>query len=247
MKDGSKIDDLSPCQDVGPGGPIEDSQSEAPRPRQKRKNRTGISRKGLGSAGQPLSVSSDATPASLSEGAGENDTRQLPIVAPDYSGPKLNMLLIEQLSFSVPQAHPDTNLGVQREIGAIELYQDFKPIDATESALARIAVGLTNATMEGLQRAASNSNLDARQSELRLSQKSAATLIDVLTLLEKHRGLGPQVSVGSVNVGSGGQAIVGNVQSPSKPEDKRLMLDPSKSRGNRMTFRRVSNVKTPRT
>ena len=157
------------------------------------------------------------------------------------------MLLIEQLSFSVPQAHPDTNLGVQREIGAIELYQDFKPVDATESVLARVAVGLTNATMDGLQRAASSQNLGARQTELRLSQKSAATLVDVLTLLEKRRGLGPQVSVGSVNVGSGGQAIVGNVQSPSKPEDKRLVLDPSRSRGNRMTFRKVGNVKPPRT
>jgi hypothetical protein len=246
MKDGSKIDDLSPCQDVGPGGPIEDSQSEAPRPQQKRKNRTGISRKGLGSAAS--SVASETTdPESLRVGAGEDDTRQLQIVAPDDSGPKLNMLLIEQLSFSVPQAHPDTNLGVQREVGSIELYRDFKPVDATESVLARLAVGFTNATMDGLQRAASNQNLEARQVELRLSQKSAATLIDVLTLLEKHRGLGPQISVGSVNVGCGGQAVVGNVQPASKPEDKRLVLDPSKSRGNRMTFRRVSNVKPPRT
>jgi hypothetical protein len=113
--------------------------------------------------------------------------------------------------------------------------------------LARVAVGLTNATMDGLQRAASSQNLGARQTELRLSQKSAATLVDVLTLLEKRRGLGPQVSVGSVNVGSGGQAIVGNVQSSSKPEDKRLVLDPSRSRGNRMTFRKVGNVKPPRT
>lgn len=246
MKDGSKIDDLSPCQDVGPGGPIEDSQSEAPRPKQKRKNRTGISRKGLGSAAS--SVASEATdPASLRVGAGEDDTRQLQIAAPDDSRPKHNMLLIEQLSFSVPQAHPDTNLGVQREVGSIELYRDFKPVDATESVLARLAVGFTNATMDGLQRAASNQNLEARQVELRLSQKSAATLIDVLTLLEKHRGLGPQISVGSVNVGCGGQAVVGNVQPASKPEDKRLVLDPSKSRGNRMTFRRESNVKPPRT
>jgi hypothetical protein len=246
MKDGSKIDDLSPCQDVGPGGPIEDSQSEAPRPQQKRKNRTGISRKGLSSAAS--SVASETTdPESLRVGAGEDDTRQLQIVAPDDSGPKLNMLLIEQLSFSVPQAHPDTNLGVQREVGSIELYRDFKPVDATESVLARLAVGFTNATMDGLQRAASHQNLEARQVELRLSQKSAATLIDVLTLLEQRRGLGPQVSVGSVNVGSGGQAIVGNVQSAPKREQKPLVLDPFKSRGNRMTFRRVSNVKPPRT
>jgi hypothetical protein len=240
MTDGSKIDDLSPCQDVGPRGPIEDSQSEAPRPQQKRKNRTGISRKGLGSAAA-------TDPESVRVGAGEDDARQLQIVAPGDSRPKLNMLLVEQLSYSVPQAHPDTKLGVQRELGSIELYRDFKPLDATESVLARLAVGFTNATMDGLQRAASNANFDARQVELRLSQKSAATLIDVLTLLEKHRGLGPQVSVGSVNVGSGGQAIVGNVQPASKPEDKRLVLDPSRSRGNRMTFRRVSNGKPPRT
>jgi hypothetical protein len=47
--------------------------------------------------------------------------------------------------------------------GAVEHYRRFKPADATESALALVAVGLTNASMDGLERA----NRDGLASEVR--------------------------------------------------------------------------------
>lgn len=141
--------------------------------------------------------------------------------ASPYSGPKLDRLLVQQLVCSVPGSLSNSDLAIQRADGAVELYQSFEPVDAAESALARVAVALTNAAMHGLELAASpNQTLEGRQIELRLSQKSASTLVDVLTFLDKHRGLDRQkVSVGSVNVGSGGRAIVGNVQSAPKREE----------------------------
>ena len=52
-----------------------------------------------------------------------------------------------------------------------------------------------------------------RQMELKLAQMGTATVIDVVKALQSHRGASDQkISVSNVNVGSGGQAIVGHVQ-----------------------------------
>lgn len=221
-----KIDELNLCENVEPEcKPVE------PRARQKQEDQTDTdewSDEGSGSAGDPLAVSPHATPESSHDEVDEN--KELQVFEPDKSndacreptspgsGPPFDKLLVGQLAMSVPGWMSEKDL----VDGAVELYQSFKPVDAMESVLARIAVGLTNATMDGLERAARiGENPEARQMELKLSQKGAATVVGVLTLLEKHRGLDRQkVSVGSVNVGSGGRAIVGHVQSaPTREED----------------------------
>jgi hypothetical protein len=197
---------------------------------QNQEERSGARQGPLSLASEPVATSPDAAPEALREEIEENENRQLPVVdlvavksadsAPPLStasDPELNNLLVSQLAFSVPGSQSDS----ASIDDAVQLYRSFKPVDATESALARLAVGLTNAAMDSLERAASaNQKPETRQMEMKLSQKGAATIVQVLTLLQKLRGLDRQkVSVGSVNVGSGGQAIVGNVQSAPKSEE----------------------------
>jgi hypothetical protein len=53
--------------------------------------------------------------------------------------------------------------------------------------------------------------------ELKLVHNGSAAVVDVLKMLHNHRRSGDQkISVGNVNVGSGGQAIVGNVQAAAR-------------------------------
>jgi hypothetical protein len=147
------------------------------------------------------------------------------------TAPPLDMLLIGQLAGTVERSLIDKSYQNERAAGAIDLYRHLDPANATESILARLAVGLTNAAMEGLQRAAGlDQTLQARHMELRLSQKSATAVVDVLNLLNKLQGPG-SVTVGSVNVGSGGQAIVGTIQSASSPEKRRVEAPPPSSIG----------------
>ena len=184
----------------------------------------------LSLASEPVAISQHAAPEALHGEIDENESRQLPVVDPDViksadgappisavSEPEINRLLVSQLAFSVPGWQSD-DASID---DAVQLYRSFRPVDATESVLARLTVGLTNAAMDGLERAArANQKPETRQMELKLSQKGAATIVQVLTLLQKHRGLDRQkVSVGSVNVGSGGRAIVGHVQSAPKSEE----------------------------
>jgi hypothetical protein len=122
----------------------------------------------------------------------------------------LNMLTISQLACSVP----GWSTKLDCIDGAVERYRRFEAADATETALALVAVGLTNATMDGLDRANRDGLAsEGRQIELKLVHKTSAALVDVLKTLQSHRREGDQkVSVETVNIGSGAQAIVGNVR-----------------------------------
>ena len=123
--------------------------------------------------------------------------------------PPLNRLLISQLCASVPNwlSQPD------QAHDAVELYQKFGAQDGAEALLSALAVGLFNASMDGLDRAARPGlKSEVRQMELKLSQSGAAQITNLIKTLQSQRGLGAHaVSVGSVNVSSGGNAIVGNV------------------------------------
>ena len=129
-------------------------------------------------------------------------------VSPGKQSP-LNRLLISQLCASVPNwlSQPD------QAHDAVELYQKFGAQDGAEALLSALAVGLFNASMDGLDRAARPGlKSEVRQMELKLSQSGAAQITNLIKTLQSHRGLDAhKVSVGSVNVSSGGNAIVGNV------------------------------------
>jgi hypothetical protein len=219
-----KTDELNRGESIEP-----ECQPEDSKPVQDRSPQRNGADEGL--ADEPLPVSPGAIAKSSYEEV--DDRKELQGVETDIvkstdacteptsprSAPPFDRLLVGQLAMSVPGWQTDAEL----VDGAVQLYKSFKPVDASESVLARIAIGLTNATMDGLERAA---RIDAtpasRQIELRLSQKAAATIVDVLTALDKHRGLDRQkVSVGSVNVGSGGRAVVGNVRSVAKSDQEK--------------------------
>jgi hypothetical protein len=108
--------------------------------------------------------------------------------------------------------------------GAIARYYEFAPADATDRNLATLIVGLQNATMTSLQHAAEVNCPDVRSQELRNAARAAKVVIELTEALDRHRGRNKQdVQVGQVTVESGGQAVVGNVNSDgrrnSKPEE----------------------------
>lgn len=96
---------------------------------------------------------------------------------------------------------------------AIALYAAIEPRDAVESLLARIMVGLGNGVMDCLGRAAESGDwLEPRKVNLGFAVKGGLAVAQIVKALDHHRGQDRQkVTVGQVNVESGGQAIVGNV------------------------------------
>jgi hypothetical protein len=102
--------------------------------------------------------------------------------------------------------------------GAQVLVDEFAPTDAVESTLAPVIVGMRNAVMTGFYFAAQGSE-QRRDIELITAFKGASVLVELLEAFDAHRGYGNRrVTVGNVNVASGAQAIVGNVETTSKQE-----------------------------
>jgi hypothetical protein len=99
---------------------------------------------------------------------------------------------------------------------ALDLYCDLAPSDATETLLSMLAVSVANASVDCLTQAALARPewLEGRDLNLRHGLKGAAVAAELIKVLDARRGIGPKkVTVGSVNVEAGGQAIVGNVES----------------------------------
>ena len=108
--------------------------------------------------------------------------------------------------------------------GSVARYREFAPADPTESLLVTLSVGLHNAAMKSLEYVAGTDRLDARSEELRNATRGAKMVAELVEALDRHRGRGKQnVTVGQVTVETGGQAIVGNVNSEgrrsTKPEE----------------------------
>ena len=97
-----------------------------------------------------------------------------------------------------------------------DLYERLAPRDAQESILSLLTVSVTNASLDCLALAARvpPDNLPVRELNLRYGLKAAEVATDLIKALEdRHREKSDKVSVGTVKVESGGQAIVGNVKS----------------------------------
>jgi len=105
-----------------------------------------------------------------------------------------------------------------RLVRALELYADLKPVGSAEGMLAAQMVGTHHAALDCLRRAAIvNQTFEGRNMALNHAQKLMALYTKQLAVLDKHRGKGQQkVTVEHVNVHSGGQAIVGNVEMADK-------------------------------
>lgn len=97
---------------------------------------------------------------------------------------------------------------------ADELYQSLNPVDGIEGMLAMQIVGTHNAALECLRRAhISSQTFEGRDLALKHAEKLMALFTKQLATLDKHRGKGQQkITVERVNVESGGQAVIGNVE-----------------------------------
>jgi hypothetical protein len=98
-------------------------------------------------------------------------------------------------------------------VKAIDLFESIGPADAIEGMLAAQMVGTHNATMECLRRAMIyDQSLEAQKVYLSQAERLMNLYTRHVDALARHRGSGqPNITVGQVNVESGGQAIVGNV------------------------------------
>ncbi len=101
-----------------------------------------------------------------------------------------------------------------RIVRALELYRDLKPSGSAEGMLAAQMVGTHTAALECLRRAVlNNQTFEGRNMNLNQAQKLMTLYAKQLATLDKHRGKGQQkVTVEYVNVESGGQAIVGHIE-----------------------------------
>src|SRR5262245_56938203 len=107
--------------------------------------------------------------------------------------------------------------------GSVELYIRLHPQSALQSILSTLIVNVSNATNECLHQAAtiSPNELQHRAINLRHAFKGAAVVTQLADALERVRRSRPDsVNVRNVNLESGGQAIVGMVQ--SNPREKEL-------------------------
>ena len=104
--------------------------------------------------------------------------------------------------------------------GAQGLVDEFAPADAIESTLAPVIVGIRNAVMASLHLATGGSG-ERRDIELNTALKGAGVLAQLLEAFDDHRGHGGRrFTVGNVNVESGAQAIVGNVETAPRREPR---------------------------
>jgi hypothetical protein len=106
--------------------------------------------------------------------------------------------------------------------GSVELYTALQSNDPLQSMLASLIVGISNTTSDCLSQAArvSPDALQHRDLNLKYALKGADVMTRLVETFERLRGNRPSnVTVGNVNVRSGGQAIVGTVHSGnSKPD-----------------------------
>jgi hypothetical protein len=110
--------------------------------------------------------------------------------------------------------------------GSLELYTGLEPKDTLQSVLASLIVGVSNATNDCLSLAARvpPQELQHRDVNLRHAFKGATVVTQLVDAFERVRGnRSGNLSVGKVNVESGGQAIVGTVQSGRRDQEPDTM------------------------
>ncbi|PXW67932.1 hypothetical protein C7964_10421 [Loktanella sp. PT4BL] len=134
------------------------------------------------------------------------------IKAPRIAVEARKLMELEELLW-LPEGLEDDDRRV-RILRAVELFEELQPQDAAETMLAAQMVGTHTAALECLRRAAvQGQTFEGRDINLKHAEKLMALYTKQLATLDKHRGKGQQkVTVEYVNVESGGQAIVGNVE-----------------------------------
>ena len=119
--------------------------------------------------------------------------------------------LLNLLKFSEGDDSDTRNLIV---VSATQAFIDMGPKDDIERMLVTQMIGTHEAATECLRRAMmQGQGIEARDVNLKHAEKLMAVYIKQTEALNKHRGKGQQkITVKHVNVESGGQATVGNVE-----------------------------------
>jgi hypothetical protein len=141
------------------------------------------------------------------------------------------MLTSAQIDGSVSISCPnDKAVDLALRNGAQGLVDEFAPADAVESTYALLIVGIRNAVMTSL-RLATTGSAERRDVELNAAFKGASGLAALLEAFDARRGHGGRrFTVGNVNVESGAQAVVGNVETTSRrdPRNEDSTIKPNK-------------------
>jgi hypothetical protein len=143
-------------------------------------------------------------------------TTEISVLSPDerqlIHGLGAKLLTDAQVNASVSiGCRDDKAVDLALKHGSLGLLDEFAATDAFESTLAPVTVALRNAVMTSF-RLATQGSLERRNIELNHAFKGAGVLVDSLQAFDVHQGRGHRrVNVGNVNVESGGQAVVGNV------------------------------------
>ncbi len=158
---------------------------------------------------------------------------KLPELNPDlpYSGKDVERAKLRELMDTIwvpPSASAEERNALL--VKAIDMFNDFKVEDGIEGMLAVQMIGTHHAIVECLRRAMiPDQPLSAHKVYLSQAERLMRLYARHLAAPDKHRGRGQQnITVKHVNVASGGQAIVGNIdtgQSNVAPADTPLALD----------------------
>ena len=172
---------------------------------------------------QSSTSTANPTSAEMQVAPGSDESAQSEATRPRFSErPPDVALLTDQLLYvtRLRAGLTDEKAGILLD-GSVGLYLSFDPQDAKESALARLIVAATNASMDCFGLAAQSGQSDrAREPNLKLGFKGAETVKSLIEMFDSIRRRGPQnalvgtvnnVTVGEVTVEKGGQAIIGTI------------------------------------
>lgn len=127
-----------------------------------------------------------------------------------------NNTLVIQTVNALWLAHSDEAKSEQQMEATVRAMQGIAPADELEGMMVAQMIAAHNSAMECYRRAMlGEQTFEGRTQNLNYAAKLSRTWATMLHALNKHRGKGQQkVTVEHVNVHSGGQAIVGNVEPP---------------------------------
>ncbi len=127
-----------------------------------------------------------------------------------------NDTIASQVINSLWTKHLNDDEANKPRTAAVEALVGIKPQDEIEGMIAAQIVACHNASMECYRRAMLPDNsFDMRHGNLNSANKLSRTFAALVEGLNRHRGKGQQkVTVEHVHVHEGGQAIVGNVETP---------------------------------
>ena len=127
-----------------------------------------------------------------------------------------NNVLANQTLKTVWTAHSDDEVQERQRNATVAALVGIGPRDETEGMIGAQLLAAHNAAMECYRRAMiKEQSFEGRRENLNQASKLSRTYTSLLEALNRHRGKGQQkVTVEHVHVHSGGQAVVGVVETP---------------------------------